>query len=90
MQWLWWDDSFDFEETTIHGAGNQDQELRRYVESIRPYPAWQLAVDRQKDLVRRAFGKLGRSEGCFALSQISLQYVLQKLGPGRMLYADKV
>lgn len=36
------------------------------------------------------YGKLGRSEGCFALSELSLQYVLQKLGPGRMLYADKV
>lgn len=35
------------------------------------------------------FGKLGRSEGCFALSQISLQYVLLKLGPGRLLYSDK-
>lgn len=37
-----------------------------------------------------AFGKLGRSEGCFALSQTSLQYVLSKLGPGRLLYADKL
>lgn len=36
------------------------------------------------------FGKLGRSEGCFALSLLSLQYVLQQLGPGRLLYADKV
>lgn len=36
------------------------------------------------------FGKLGRSEGCFALSRLSLQYVLQQLGPGRLLYADKV
>lgn len=36
------------------------------------------------------FGKLGRSEGCFALSQLSLQYVLQQLGPGRLLYADKI
>ena len=35
-------------------------------------------------------GKLGRSEGCFALSELSLQYVLQQLGPGRLLYADKV
>lgn len=34
-------------------------------------------------------GKLGRSEGCFALSGLSLQYVLSLLGPGRMLYADK-
>lgn len=36
------------------------------------------------------YGKLGRSEGCFALSQLSLQYVLQQLGPGRLLYSDKV
>lgn len=36
------------------------------------------------------YGKLGRSEGCFSLSQLSLQYVLQQLGPGRLLYSDKV
>jgi hypothetical protein len=35
-------------------------------------------------------GKLGRSEGCFALSYNSLQQVLQRLGPGRFLYADKI
>jgi hypothetical protein len=35
-------------------------------------------------------GKLGRSEGCFALSYASLQEVLERLGPGRFLYADKI
>jgi hypothetical protein len=35
-------------------------------------------------------GKLGRSEGCFALSQLSLFLVLTRLGPGRLLYSDKV
>jgi hypothetical protein len=35
-------------------------------------------------------GKLGRSEGCFAMSYASLQEVLARLGPGRMLYADKL
>lgn len=35
-------------------------------------------------------GKLGRSEGCFALSYDSLQEVLARLGPGRLLYADKL
>jgi hypothetical protein len=35
-------------------------------------------------------GKLGRSEGCFALSYASLQEALQRLGPGRFLYADKI
>ena len=35
-------------------------------------------------------GKLGRSEGCFALSQLSLSLVLARLGPGTMLYCDKL
>lgn len=37
-----------------------------------------------------AHGKLGRSEGCFALPHNSLQHVLARLGPGRFLYADKL
>jgi len=37
-----------------------------------------------------AHGKLGRSEGCFALPYSSLQQVLARLGPGRFLYADKL
>lgn len=35
-------------------------------------------------------GRLGRSEGCFAMSYSSLQETLARLGPGRFLYADKV
>ena len=35
-------------------------------------------------------GKLGRSEGCFAMSYSSLQEVLARLGPGHLLYADKL
>ncbi len=35
-------------------------------------------------------GKLGRSEGCFAMSHSSLQEVLARLGPGHLLYADKL
>jgi hypothetical protein len=38
----------------------------------------------------RAHGVLGRSEGCFALAQASLPEVLERLGPGRLIYADKV
>ena len=37
----------------------------------------------------REHGKLGRSEGCFAFAQDDLQQVLDRLGPGRMIYADK-
>jgi hypothetical protein len=36
------------------------------------------------------YGKLGRSEGCFALPYSSLQQALARLGPGRLLYADKL
>jgi L,D-transpeptidase catalytic domain len=34
-------------------------------------------------------GMLGRSEGCFAISGASLEEVLTRLGPGRLIYADK-
>tara|TARA_R110001606_G_scaffold174144_5_gene320752 strand:- start:146 stop:787 length:642 start_codon:yes stop_codon:yes gene_type:complete len=35
-------------------------------------------------------GKLGRSQGCFAFSETDLPVILERLGPGRLLYADKV
>ncbi len=41
------------------------------------------------DMVRQ-HGKLGRSEGCFAFSEDDLAAVLDRLGPGRLLYADKI
>lgn len=38
----------------------------------------------------REHGKLGRSEGCFAVSEADLEQVLARLAPGTLLYADKV
>lgn len=35
-------------------------------------------------------GRLGRSEGCFAMSHSSLQEVMARLGPGHFLYADRL
>jgi hypothetical protein len=35
-------------------------------------------------------GKLGRSEGCFAMSRKSQWEVMRKLAGGRMIYADKL
>ena len=35
----------------------------------------------------RSTGKIGRSEGCFAVAADSLEGVLDQLGPGRLLYA---
>ncbi|MEJ7927863.1 murein L,D-transpeptidase catalytic domain family protein [Sphingobium sp. AN641] len=36
------------------------------------------------------WGKVGRSEGCFAVARHMLPQLLGLLGPGRLLYADKV
>jgi hypothetical protein len=35
-------------------------------------------------------GRLGRSEGCFAFPHRSLQEVMDRLGPGHFLYADRI
>jgi hypothetical protein len=35
-------------------------------------------------------GKLGRSEGCLAFSQNDISAVLQRLGPGRLIYVGKM
>ncbi|MGB3846827.1 twin-arginine translocation pathway signal [Sphingopyxis sp. YF1] len=35
-------------------------------------------------------GKLGRSEGCFVFGEELLPQILYKLGPGRLLFADKL
>lgn len=42
------------------------------------------------DAMARERGVLGRSQGCFALAENCLNDVFAKLGPGRMIYADKV
>jgi hypothetical protein len=42
------------------------------------------------DAMVRAHGVLGRSEGCFALAPTSLPEILDRLGSGRLIYADKV
>lgn len=38
----------------------------------------------------RTFGMLGRSEGCFAVSDSDLPKVLDRLGPGRLLVSVKI
>ena len=35
-------------------------------------------------------GKLGRSEGCFAMSRANQNAVMRRLAGGRMIYADKL
>ena len=40
------------------------------------------------DMISR-LGMLGRSQGCFAVGERELTEVFDRLGPGRMIYADK-
>ena len=40
--------------------------------------------------VVQSYGKLGRSEGCFAFSKASQYVVMNRLGDGRMIFADKL
>ncbi|EXS70497.1 MULTISPECIES: murein L,D-transpeptidase catalytic domain family protein [Sphingobium] len=42
------------------------------------------------DDIVRATGKLGRSQGCFAVAQADIAQILGRLGPGRMIYAAKL
>jgi hypothetical protein len=49
------------------------------------HAAWYVSPEMAK-----TYGVLGRSEGCFALSNASLPDILERIGSGRMIYADKV
>jgi L,D-transpeptidase catalytic domain len=42
-----------------------------------------------RDMIKK-WGKLGRSEGCFAVPEKKLMEVIARLGPGRLLFADKL
>lgn len=49
------------------------------------HAAWYVSAE-----MAREHGIIGRSDGCFALAQSSLDEVLRALGPGRLIYADKI
>jgi hypothetical protein len=62
--------------------GSNNNALSR---AIVVHGAWYVSPE-----MARTHGVLGRSEGCFALAEASLPDVLNRLGPGRLIYADKV
>ncbi|MGE5722778.1 MAG: murein L,D-transpeptidase catalytic domain-containing protein [Sphingomonadales bacterium] len=39
--------------------------------------------------IARSQGRVGRSQGCFAIAPDDLAVVLARLGPGRLLFASK-
>jgi hypothetical protein len=42
------------------------------------------------EAMARDMGKVGRSQGCFTVTDADLQQVLTRLGGGRFLYSDKI
>ncbi len=61
--------------------GNSNAEARAIV----VHAAWYVSPS-----MVQQHGKLGRSEGCFAVSEADLEQVLARLAPGTLLYADKI
>lgn len=49
------------------------------------HPAWYA-----EPAMLARWGKLGRSDGCFALSPADFAYALSALGSGRLIYADRL
>ena len=62
-------------------ASNSNAEPRAIV----VHAAWYVSAQMARD-----HGIIGRSDGCFALAQESLDDVLHALGPGHLIYADKI
>ncbi|MEZ5922135.1 MAG: murein L,D-transpeptidase catalytic domain family protein [Parvularculaceae bacterium] len=66
----------------LEGLDSENSNAER--RAIVIHPAWYVG----DDMVKK-YGKLGRSEGCFALSKNDIGAALTWLGPGRLLYAAK-
>lgn len=67
----------------VHGL--EDRNSNAHARAIVIHSAWYAEPH-----VAAEQGKLGRSEGCFAVSSQSHREVLARLGPGTFLYADKI
>lgn len=66
-------------------AGLDDDNSNAEARALVVHAAWYVSP-----AIARDTGKLGRSEGCFALASDSLDAVLSQLGPGRLLYASGI
>ena len=58
VQWLFWEDSFEYSEVVLHGEA-QLQELEAFVQRHRPKSAALLAADDWRQSVQSLFGRAG-------------------------------
>ncbi|HXU32481.1 MAG TPA: hypothetical protein VN851_18085, partial [Thermoanaerobaculia bacterium] len=47
VQWLWWDDRFEFQEVSHYGIAEMEGDLESFVRETCPHPLWRLAFDRK-------------------------------------------
>lgn len=69
---------------SLHLSGLDPENCNAKLRAIVVHSAWYVSPQIAADT-----GMLGRSEGCFAVSDASLSTVLDQLGPGRLLFAGK-
>lgn len=67
---------------SIHLEGLDPSNSNAAAREIVVHAAWYVGED-----VVGHFGMLGRSQGCLAVARSSLDEILAKLGPGRLIYA---
>jgi hypothetical protein len=65
-------------------SGLDPTNYNAFARAIVVHPAWYAEPS-----IIQAQGRLGRSEGCFALSSASQRETLSRLGPGHFLYAGR-
>jgi L,D-transpeptidase catalytic domain len=71
--------------TSLRLAGLEADNSNAEARAIVCHGAWYA----NPDMIPK-WGKLGRSEGCFAFPEANLMEIMARLGPGRLLYADKI
>lgn len=70
---------------SIRLEGIDDDNSNAMRRAIVIHPAWYVG-----DSMLSKYGKLGRSEGCFALAESDIGDVLDRMGPGRLVYAGRL
>lgn len=53
VTWLWWTDSFSYEEVQIHGLEAMERELMAFVQRVDPRPAWCYVLDEKRRQLQR-------------------------------------
>ncbi|HVB81619.1 MAG TPA: methyltransferase domain-containing protein [Candidatus Binataceae bacterium] len=65
VQWLFWENSFEFSENTIHGPNQIAENLEEFIRQNDGYPEWLLQADRRwrtvLNFVQRGSGKIRRT-----------------------------